>query len=158
MVFSQQQKIFMVEAYLRNGRKVEGVWEYSISACIEEFRIEFPEMVFEYEMFRQTLNLYICNFRQTGSITRKSGSRRPKKRTPEVIENVRQIMELATEKWEHGLLLAAVELVDHTYSMVTFFNFYYLLVNALTIFLGNINAVRYREGILTPFFNELHDD
>ncbi|RZC14253.1 hypothetical protein BDFB_009567 [Asbolus verrucosus] len=41
----------MVEAYFRNGRKVEGVWEHSINACTEEFRIEFPDVVFEYEKF-----------------------------------------------------------------------------------------------------------
>ncbi|RZC38085.1 hypothetical protein BDFB_014615, partial [Asbolus verrucosus] len=45
--------------------------------------------------FRQTLDLYVSNFRETGSVVRKKGSGRPKKRTPEVIENVRQIMEAA---------------------------------------------------------------
>ncbi|RZC32279.1 hypothetical protein BDFB_014716, partial [Asbolus verrucosus] len=83
----------MVEAYLRNGRKVEGVWEYSISACIEEFRTEFPEMLFEYEKFRQTLDLCVSNFHETGSVARKKGSGKPKKRTLKIMENVRQIME-----------------------------------------------------------------
>ncbi|RZC37821.1 hypothetical protein BDFB_014770 [Asbolus verrucosus] len=41
----------MVEAYLRNSRKVEGVWEYSISACTEEFHTEFSEILFEYGKF-----------------------------------------------------------------------------------------------------------
>ncbi|RZB40044.1 hypothetical protein BDFB_014373 [Asbolus verrucosus] len=68
MAFSQQQKIFIVEAYLRNSRKVVGVWEYSISACIEEFHTEFPEMLFEYEKFQQTLDLCVSNFREIGSV------------------------------------------------------------------------------------------
>ncbi|RZC36015.1 hypothetical protein BDFB_015243, partial [Asbolus verrucosus] len=85
----------MVEAYLRNGRKVEGVWEYSISACIEEFRTEFPEMLFEYEKFQRTLDLCVSNFHETGKVARKKGSGNPKKRILTIIENVRQITEAA---------------------------------------------------------------
>ncbi|CAH1367816.1 unnamed protein product, partial [Tenebrio molitor] len=32
----------MVEAYFRNGTKVDGNWEYSVSACFEEFQERFP--------------------------------------------------------------------------------------------------------------------
>ncbi|RZB41362.1 hypothetical protein BDFB_009831 [Asbolus verrucosus] len=129
MTFSQQQKIFIVEAYLRSGRKVEGVCEYSISP-IEEFRTEFPEMLFEYEKFRQTLDLCVSNFQENGSVARKKEVvNQKKKRTAEVTENVRQIMEAApSSSLRH-------------------------LSQQVDLSVGNISAVRYREEILTPFFN-----
>lgn len=93
MVLLQQHKSFMVESYFRSGRRVEGVWQYSIQESFEEFRQEFPNLVLPYNTFRCSLKHCIELFRETGSVLRKEGSGRPKKRTEEVIENVRQIME-----------------------------------------------------------------
>ncbi|RZC41654.1 hypothetical protein BDFB_005710 [Asbolus verrucosus] len=69
-------------------------------------------------------------------------------------DNLLQTTFFTDEAWFHlngilencgyRLLIAAVELLDHTFSMVTVFNFYYLLVNDLNIFLGSINAVSMR--------------
>jgi hypothetical protein len=83
----------MVEAYFRNGTKVDGNWEYSVSACFEEFQERFPIVAIVYEQFRQTLHLCLNNFRESGTIGRKEGSGQVKKRTQEVIGNVQQIME-----------------------------------------------------------------
>lgn len=93
MALLQEHKIFMVEAYFRSGHRVEGVWQYSIHDCFEEFRQEFPNLVLPYNTFRCSLNHCIQLFRETGSVLRKKGSGRPTERTEEVIENVRQIME-----------------------------------------------------------------
>jgi hypothetical protein len=46
----------------------------------------------EYRQFRQTLNICLKNFQENGSVGRKPGSSRLKKRTPEVIEEARQAM------------------------------------------------------------------
>jgi hypothetical protein len=61
---------------------------------MEEFE-EFPDIAVEYTQFRQTLNISLKNFQENGSVGRKPGSGRPKKRTPEVIEEARQAMEEA---------------------------------------------------------------
>jgi hypothetical protein len=46
----------------------------------------------EYTQFRQTLNICLKNFQETGSVGRKPESGRRKKRTAEVIEQARQAM------------------------------------------------------------------
>ncbi|RZB39427.1 hypothetical protein BDFB_015339, partial [Asbolus verrucosus] len=43
-MFTQVHKTFMIESYLRNGREVEGEWQYFVSDCLEEFRNEFPNL------------------------------------------------------------------------------------------------------------------
>ncbi|RZB66674.1 hypothetical protein BDFB_015144, partial [Asbolus verrucosus] len=70
MLYTLKQKTFLVESYFRNGTKVDDVWTYSetVSRCIKVFR-------------------------ETGSVTRKKGSRRPLKRTDETINSVEEIME-----------------------------------------------------------------
>jgi hypothetical protein len=74
--------------------KIDGVWQYSLALCKKEFE-EFPDIAVEYMQFRQTLNISLKNFQENGSVGRKPGSGRPKKRTPEVIEEARQAMEEA---------------------------------------------------------------
>jgi hypothetical protein len=81
MVLLREHKVFMVEAYFRNGTKVDGNWEYSVSACFEEFQERFPIVAIVYEQFRQTLHLCLNNFRESGTIGRKEGSGQVKKRT-----------------------------------------------------------------------------
>ncbi|KAJ3644104.1 hypothetical protein Zmor_026777 [Zophobas morio] len=93
MAFTEQHKIFMVMSYYRNGVKEEGTWQYSIGLCMEEFREEFPDFSVEYTQFRQTLNVSFKNFQENGSVTRKPGSGCPKRRTPELIEEPREVME-----------------------------------------------------------------
>jgi hypothetical protein len=74
--------------------KIDGVWQYSLALCMEDFG-EFPDIAVEYTQFRQTLNISLKNFQENGSVGRKPGSGRPKKKTPEVIEQARQAMEEA---------------------------------------------------------------
>jgi hypothetical protein len=92
MTFTKQHKIFMVISYFRNGVKIDGVWQYFLALCMEEFGEEFPDIAVEYTQFRQTLNISLKNFQENGSVRRKPGSGRPKKRTP---EEARQAMEEA---------------------------------------------------------------
>ncbi|RZC36959.1 hypothetical protein BDFB_013900 [Asbolus verrucosus] len=49
-MFTQVYKTFMIESYVRNGRKVEGEWQYSVSDCLEELRNEFPNLAVD-EMY-----------------------------------------------------------------------------------------------------------
>jgi transposase len=95
MVFSQEQKIYIVESYFRNGHLIDGEWQYSIEACFEEFRLQFPDAALTYNIFHHNLTQCIQIFRETGSVDRKKGSGRPTKRTEEAIANVRQVMEEA---------------------------------------------------------------
>ncbi|KAJ3666170.1 hypothetical protein Zmor_001623 [Zophobas morio] len=86
MAFSEQHKMFMVISYYRNGVKEDGTWQFLIGLCMEKFREEFPDFAVEYTQFRQTLNVSLKNFQETGSVTRKTGTGRPKKRTPELLK------------------------------------------------------------------------
>lgn len=95
MVFSTAEKSFMIESYFRNGRKVDGEWQYSIQSCLEEFQEQFPNVAIDFDSFRKTLHTCIRLFRQTGDVCVKKSGGRPKKRTNEVIENVREVMDAA---------------------------------------------------------------
>jgi hypothetical protein len=77
MVFSQEQKIYIVESYFRNRHLIDGEWQYSIEACFEEFRLQFPDAALTYNIFHHNLTECIQIFRETGSVDRKKGSGRP---------------------------------------------------------------------------------
>ncbi|CAH1375854.1 unnamed protein product, partial [Tenebrio molitor] len=172
MVLLREHKVFMVEAYFRNGTKVDGNWEYSVSACFEEFQERFPIVAIVYEQFRQTLHLCLNNFRESGTIGRKEGSGQVKKRTQEVIGNVQQIMEDSpTTSIRHlsqqvdlsvgtcqKILKEDLHLFPYRLTAVNYCNHLLLMFIISNIFAGNINGERYRAEILTPFLNELHDD
>jgi hypothetical protein len=83
---------------------------------------------------------------ENGSVGRKPGSGRPKKRTPEVIEEARQAMEEAPGTSIEHLSQQLGVSVGTCHSIVK---------KDLHL---NINAARYRNEILTPFLNQLHDD
>nr|XP_015833260.1 PREDICTED: uncharacterized protein LOC107397488 [Tribolium castaneum] len=93
MVYTSEQKAFLLESYFRNGQKVNGVWKYSIQPCLEEFREAFPEVVIVYEEFKNTLHRNVNLFRGTASTSRKEGSGRPTERTEEVIHATQEILE-----------------------------------------------------------------
>lgn len=92
MVFSLEQKIFIIESYFRNGTKVDGVWTYSIEECMEEFHNEYPNDVFVRQQFVETLKRCLTRFRESGNVAAKGGGR-PKKRTDEAIAEVTGIMQ-----------------------------------------------------------------
>lgn len=93
MVFTVEQKTFMIESYFRNGSRVNGAWTYSVPLCLEEFRLQFPHIALEYQQFRDSLSHAVAVFRETGSLGRKAGSGRPSKRTPQVVEEVEGIID-----------------------------------------------------------------
>ncbi|RZC37319.1 hypothetical protein BDFB_011348 [Asbolus verrucosus] len=51
MPFSQEQKMFVLESYLRSGHKIDTIWQYNIPHCLEVFRNEFLEVVFHNDQF-----------------------------------------------------------------------------------------------------------
>jgi hypothetical protein len=57
----------MVISSFRNGMKIDGVWQYSLALCMEEFVEEFPDIAVEYTQFRQTLNISLKNFQENGT-------------------------------------------------------------------------------------------
>ncbi|RZB40609.1 hypothetical protein BDFB_001589 [Asbolus verrucosus] len=68
MAFLQEQKTFILEFYFRNGHKIDAVWQQNIPNCLEEFRYEFSEVVFNMTIFQSTINYCITLFRETESI------------------------------------------------------------------------------------------
>ncbi|RZB89861.1 hypothetical protein BDFB_014322 [Asbolus verrucosus] len=58
MVFTQEQKIFVVESYFRNDHPV-GLWQYSIQASVIEFRQQFPDAVLTYNTFQHNVTYCI---------------------------------------------------------------------------------------------------
>ncbi|CAH1379233.1 unnamed protein product, partial [Tenebrio molitor] len=60
-------KIFIVESYFRNGHLIDGEWQYSIEACFEEFRLQFPDAALTYNTFHHNLKQCIQIFRETES-------------------------------------------------------------------------------------------
>ncbi|RZC35074.1 hypothetical protein BDFB_014056 [Asbolus verrucosus] len=64
MIFTQEEKIFIVESYFRNGHLVDGVWQYSIQAGFVEFSQQFADA--------------------TGLVDRKKSSGHPKKSTDQL--------------------------------------------------------------------------
>jgi hypothetical protein len=59
MVFTPEQKIFMIESYFRNGQQDEnGTWVYQIAPAFQEFTENFPNVAVLYEQFSETLRYY----------------------------------------------------------------------------------------------------
>lgn len=92
MAFTLEQKSFMVETYFRNGRKIDGVWVYSLDHCLQDFQEEYPGVAFAPKNFKEAVTRYVANFRQAGNVT-KTATGRPTKRTEENVQLVRNIME-----------------------------------------------------------------
>lgn len=93
MVFTNQHKAFMVEAYFRNGQKVDGVWQYSRQDCYTDFLDQYPEMACPYANFVDNLDRCVNNFRESGCITAKPRSGRPSIRSAETVNVANDIME-----------------------------------------------------------------
>jgi len=92
-MLSLEQKAFLVESYFRNGSKNEnGEWSYSYHDCYMDFRERFPNVAVDFKIILETTSRSVANFRETGSVGRKTGSGRPCKRTEEVVEEVRGII------------------------------------------------------------------
>jgi hypothetical protein len=94
MGFTIEEKAFLLECYFRNGEKQEnGDWTYFITPCVEEFQARYPNrMDIDYQQIYQCIKIIVPNFRESGSIIKKK-SGRPFVRIPEVVQNVRQIVE-----------------------------------------------------------------
>lgn len=113
-MFTVQQKAFMVESYFRNGTLIEGEWRYSIQACIQEFRHRYPNVAFTDNQFTNQLKRSIQNFRETASADIKRGGGRPRVRSENVINIVRNAMEerptssLRRLAQEHDLTVSTV--------------------------------------------------
>jgi hypothetical protein len=87
IIFISKTKILLLETFF--------VYEFYSSSPITGFLLAGYIGTTLYTQFRRTLNISLKNFQENGSVGRKPGSGRPKKRTPEVIEEVRQAMEEA---------------------------------------------------------------
>jgi len=92
MVFTTEQKAYMVEVYLKTAVKVDDTWTYSIPAALAEFHQKYPGLAVQYKLFADTLQHSVRLFRETGSVTRKIGSGRPTKCTDENMEIIRNII------------------------------------------------------------------
>ena len=71
MVLNDEQRIFALKSYLRNGSKVNGNWIYSMKDAFRDFQEKFPAVLVQYKTFYDDLSKIVDNFRQTGTINRK---------------------------------------------------------------------------------------
>jgi hypothetical protein len=83
----------MLEMYFRNGQKINGEWLYSTRDAFEDFRENFPDVVVHYDTFSRALRHIVDIYRETGSVTRKAGSGRPRVRNEENVKAVRAVIE-----------------------------------------------------------------
>ncbi|RZC42842.1 sushi, nidogen and EGF-like domain-containing protein 1, partial [Asbolus verrucosus] len=63
--------------------EINGQWSYSLQDCMGEFRNEFPHVVIVHKQLQQCADHAVKLFREIGSVKRKEGGGRPKKRTKE---------------------------------------------------------------------------
>jgi hypothetical protein len=86
-MFTLEQNIFIVQCYFRNGERLEkGEWSYSTLRVFEEFQQKFPDFQHTYQQLAQKDYKCVNMFLETGSVLRKKGSRRPTKRTAEILK------------------------------------------------------------------------
>lgn len=96
MVFTQEQKTFIIKSYYRNGTRLpNGGYSYSIPACVEELRNEYPQaaILHDYNNLFNSIKNIVSTFEETGSVGHRARSGRPTVRTEERINEVSQIME-----------------------------------------------------------------
>jgi hypothetical protein len=95
LVFTLEQKTFLIENYFRNGLKVNGSWIYSLQNCLEEFIAEFLNVIVDRKIFEDNLSRCVKLFRETRDVYRRKTIGQPLKRTAAVIETAREIMQNA---------------------------------------------------------------
>ena len=89
MGFTEQHKKFIVEAYFRNGVRINGEWQYNQRLCMDDF----PNVAFTTGDFFYCLRRTVALFRETRSIQHKKGAGRPSVKTDELVANCREIMQ-----------------------------------------------------------------
>lgn len=92
-MFSIEQKTFIVTSYYRNGQLINGNWTYSIEACRQEFTQRFPNVIVDINNFSSQVLRVITCFEETGSIEHRSRTGRPRRRTENVVEQIRNTVE-----------------------------------------------------------------
>lgn len=68
MVFTTQQKAKAIECFFRTGVRINGEWQYSLHDCMTDFREEYPDLVFNYNYFRDVVTKSVQLFRESGSV------------------------------------------------------------------------------------------
>jgi hypothetical protein len=56
VVYSTEQKAFMIESYFGNGHKVNDQWSYSVQHCLQEFHLQFPQVVVDCKQLQKCLD------------------------------------------------------------------------------------------------------
>jgi hypothetical protein len=56
VVDSTEQKAFMIESYFGNGHKVNDQWSYSVQHCLQEFHLQFPQVVVDCKQLQKCLD------------------------------------------------------------------------------------------------------
>jgi hypothetical protein len=68
LVFTLEQKTFLIESYFLKGLKVNGSWIYSVQNCLEEFIVEFPIVIVDRKTFEDDLSRCVKLFRETKGV------------------------------------------------------------------------------------------
>ena len=92
MVITIEQKAFMINSYFRNDKRVNCQWGYLTRDTIQDFQTEFPDIVMDFDLFRQISVRSVALFKETGNTNRKEGNRRPKVRPAQKVKKSRQIV------------------------------------------------------------------
>jgi hypothetical protein len=45
----------MIESYFGNGHKVNDQWSYSVQHCLQEFQLQFPQVVVDCKQLQKCL-------------------------------------------------------------------------------------------------------
>jgi hypothetical protein len=91
LVFTLEQKTFLIESYFRNGFKVNGSWIYSVQNCLEEFIAEFPNVIVNRKTFEDNQSRCVKLFRETGGVYQRKTTGLPLKRTAAGIKTAREV-------------------------------------------------------------------
>jgi hypothetical protein len=92
-VFTLEQKTLFIESYFRNGLKVNSSWIYSVQNCLEEFIVQFLNVIVDRKTFEDNLSRCVKLSRETEDVYRRKTTGQPLKRTAAILETAREIMQ-----------------------------------------------------------------
>jgi hypothetical protein len=99
MVFTQEHDAFILMAHFRSGtRNPDGSWNYSLQSCIEQFSEAFPEVVIEYDYFKQHKYVLVKRYERKFCICKGKSTGRPTVLTENVVDDIQTRIERSPKK------------------------------------------------------------
>lgn len=99
MPFTVEQDAFILKAHYRSGTQTEdGEWSYSLQLCLQQFHEKYPDVVVSRKMFAQHKDRIIERFENKHCICKGKSTGRSSVLTEEVIEDIRDRIEISPNK------------------------------------------------------------